>query len=118
MVVLLVKKALHPSLWIGLAALIIMAVVFLFRNTPPASPGNSQASTSQASEPAVHKININTADSSALGDIPGIGPSIAEAILAYRNENGPITDPGQLLNVSGIGKKKLILLLEYVYWEE
>ena len=33
-------------------------------------------------------ININTADSTALQEIPGVGPATADKIIAYRNENG------------------------------
>ncbi|MEA0555009.1 helix-hairpin-helix domain-containing protein [Lysinibacillus irui] len=51
------------------------------------------------------KININKADVSALSTLPGIGPSKAQSILSYREENGPFQTIDDLKNVSGIGDK-------------
>ncbi|RBW70483.1 helix-hairpin-helix domain-containing protein [Bacillus taeanensis] len=51
------------------------------------------------------KVSINRADSQELETLPGIGPSKAEAILAYREENGPFKKIEELLYVSGIGEK-------------
>lgn len=47
-------------------------------------------------------ININTADAGKLCELPGVGESRAQAIIAYREENGPFTDIAQIQNVSGI----------------
>jgi competence protein ComEA len=52
---------------------------------------------------ALQKININTADVWLLAALPGIGDVRAEAIVAYRNENGSFRDINELLNVAGIG---------------
>jgi competence protein ComEA len=49
------------------------------------------------------KININTADAWLLAALPGIGDVRAEAIVAYRQQNGPFRDINELLNVEGIG---------------
>lgn len=56
-------------------------------------------------EPAV--IDINTATSQQLQTLPGIGPVIADRIVAYREEYGAFESVGELMNVSGIGEKKL-----------
>ncbi len=50
-------------------------------------------------------ININTADSTALQEIPGVGPATAEKIIAYRTENGRFASKEDIKNVSGIGEK-------------
>ncbi|MDD7718064.1 MAG: helix-hairpin-helix domain-containing protein [Eubacteriaceae bacterium] len=50
-------------------------------------------------------VNINIADSDGLQEIPGVGPSTAEKILAYRNSNGKFKSKEDLMNVSGIGQK-------------
>lgn len=48
-------------------------------------------------------INVNTATAADLEELPGIGPVLAEAIVAFREENGPFTSVDQLEDVSGIG---------------
>lgn len=50
-------------------------------------------------------ININTADSAELQNIPGVGPATAEKIINYRNENGKFKSVEEIKNVSGIGDK-------------
>ncbi len=48
-------------------------------------------------------ININTADSTALQTLNGIGPSKAQAVIDYRTQNGAFTNIEDIMNVSGIG---------------
>ncbi|AOY86758.1 competence protein ComEA [Marinobacter salinus] len=50
-------------------------------------------------------VNINTADVATLADLNGIGQSKAEAIVAYREANGPFQAPQELANVKGIGER-------------
>ena len=50
-------------------------------------------------------ININTADSTTLQEIPGVGPATADKIISYRNENGRFMSKEDIKNVSGIGDK-------------
>jgi competence protein ComEA len=52
---------------------------------------------------AATKVDLNTADATALQTLSGVGPVTAEAIIAYRTEHGPFTDLAQLQEVSGIG---------------
>lgn len=51
------------------------------------------------------KVNINQADSTLLQTLPGIGPSKAEAIIEYRETNGPFKMIEDIMNISGIGEK-------------
>ena len=77
---------------------------------------STESSDSAASENASvsFPININTATSAQLENLPGIGPVIAQRIVDYRNANGPFTSTGQLINVSGIGEKRLAAIWDYI----
>jgi competence protein ComEA len=55
---------------------------------------------------AAEKININTADAATIDRVMlNIGPSKAEAIVAYRKANGPFRSAEQLAQVKGVGLK-------------
>lgn len=51
-------------------------------------------------------VNINTADAVTLQLLPGIGPALAERIIAWRQTHGPFTRVEELLQISGIGASK------------
>lgn len=65
-----------------------------------AGPGASDTTTRQTS-----CIDINTAGVSALEELPGVGPALAQRIVEYREENGPFSRIADLDSVSGIGQK-------------
>lgn len=50
-------------------------------------------------------VNLNTADSLGLQQLPGVGPAKAQAILTFREENGPFSSVDDLLQISGFGEK-------------
>ncbi len=51
-------------------------------------------------------ININTADATTIAaGLKGVGPSKAEAIVAYRTEHGKFITVDDLVEVKGIGEK-------------
>lgn len=52
-------------------------------------------------------ININTATNERLQELPGVGPAYAERIINWREENGAFTSKDQLLEIKGIGDKRL-----------
>ena len=51
------------------------------------------------------RVNINIADLSSLQTLPGIGPSKAQSIIDYREQNGYFTNIEEIMFVSGIGEK-------------
>ena len=51
-------------------------------------------------------VNINTADEERLAAIKGIGPSLAQRIVEYREQNGAFKTVDEIKNVRGIGQKK------------
>ena len=59
------------------------------------------------------KTNINTAKLEELQNIPGVGPSIAQAIIDYREENGKFLNIEDIKNVSGVGESKYKNMEEY-----
>ena len=50
-------------------------------------------------------LNINTANVQELTTLSGIGPSKAQAIVEYREKNGPFKSVNDLAKVKGIGPK-------------
>jgi competence protein ComEA len=69
---------------------------------PTILPAKEKAMSSQA---GTALVNINTASESQLAELPGIGPSIAERIVRYRQKTGPFKTPEDLKQVKGIGDK-------------
>ena len=60
------------------------------------------------------RININTADTTELENLPGIGKVKADQIVSYRKENGFFKSQEELKNVSGIGEKTYQALQEHI----
>ncbi|RYG33082.1 hypothetical protein EON81_19105 [bacterium] len=94
----------------------------LYRVDPEPEPTPKKAtpkpkkaeSSSGSSELPVASIPVNLANAEQLCQLPGIGPSLAEAILEYRRQNGPFLTFESLTEVSGIGPKKLEQIRPYV----
>lgn len=59
-----------------------------------------------ANAAAVIKVNLNKANLEELESIRGVGPALAERIVAYRDENGQFKSPEDLMSVKGIGQAK------------
>jgi len=52
-------------------------------------------------------VPVNSADRDLLMTLPGIGPAMADRIIAFRVENGPIRDAADFSRVRGIGPVRL-----------
>ncbi len=74
---------------------------------PPVRQETRAKQSAAASQTRPGPINLNTATREELMSLSGIGEVKADAILAYRAENGAFQSVEQLLEVSGIGEKTL-----------
>lgn len=53
-------------------------------------------------------VDVNSADAQTLArELTGVGPAKAQAIVEYREANGPFSSPEDLLDVQGIGTRTL-----------
>lgn len=120
------KKA---HLWVLIAVTLVFAAFttgfFLGRNREPESvvvsvPAVMQTEPPQTTIPSVppetfshiptspsFPLNINSATKEDLTTLPGIGDVLAQRILNYRNRNGGFASVDELLNVEGIGEKRM-----------
>ena len=102
----LTGKAGRILLMACMVSLIISGVTFSAKNK------KESVSTNVA-----EKININSASSKELSTIPGIGKKKAEAIIAYRAQNGSFSSIDDLKKVKGVGKKILERIKTHVTTE-
>jgi competence protein ComEA len=49
-------------------------------------------------------VDINAASIAELEGLPGIGPTLAQAVVDYREANGPFGSVGEIMEVQGIGQ--------------
>jgi comEA protein len=72
------------------------------------------AAAGAAKKPPLKPININTANSDELQQVPGIGPVTADKILQMRKSYGAFKSVDDLLSIRGIGKKRLEKMRKYL----
>ena len=65
-------------------------------------------------QPPARPINLNTATVDQLQQLPGIGPTTAQAIVKFREASGPLHRVEDLLAIHGISRNKLEKLRPYV----
>src|SRR6266480_4996905 len=72
------------------------------------------ASADAKKKPPVHPINLNTANSDQLQEVPGIGPATADKILKMRKSYGAFKSVDDLRAIKGIGPKRLEKMRKYL----
>lgn len=77
-------------------------------------PRAGEAPPAGADAPDDGLVNLNTAETAELDTLPRIGPTLAERIIAWREDNGRFTSIEDLLAVPGIGEKMLARLRDLV----
>ena len=58
--------------------------------------------------PLVARLDLNAADAGTLLALPGIGPTLAGRIVAYREAQGPFQASADLLQVPGMGPRRWV----------
>jgi len=59
-------------------------------------------------------VDVNAADAATLETLPGIGPSLAQRLIAFRDLNGPFASSDELLDVGGMTAGKVDAIAPYV----
>jgi competence protein ComEA len=89
----------------------------------PAARGAADAASDAAADAgpspsdadaAATVVDLNSADENELETLPGIGASLAERIVAFREANGPYASPDDLLDVGGMTQSRLDAIEPYV----
>ncbi|MDD4584083.1 MAG: helix-hairpin-helix domain-containing protein [Eubacteriales bacterium] len=88
----------------NLAALLTDGIKLYIPNQKEAEEIEKKIGSSSAAKKS-NVVNINTAGSEELQQLPGVGPATAEKIINYRDEYGRFNRKEDLKNVSGIGEK-------------
>lgn len=96
--------------------------VLVARVGDPPTPGDQPAGVSGGVTPADPGaapgapvlVNLNTATQAQLETLPGIGPTLAQSIIAERDRRGGFTSVEQLRQVRGIGDKRFADLRDLV----
>lgn len=79
---------------------------FLYQNT-----GKNEVSK-------IEKIDFNLAEFEDLVNLSSIGPRLAAKILDFRNKRGKIKKPEELLEIKGLGEKRLEIIKKYFKFDE
>lgn len=87
---------------------VIFATLLAITLVPFASAAENASAKQPQTKPAIQQlVNINTADVETLTQLKGVGVKKAEAIVAWREENGSFKSVDQLLEIKGIGTATL-----------
>jgi len=62
-------------------------------------------------------ININTASVDELEQIPHVGRKTAEAIVEFRNANGPFRRVEHLMQIRGVSESRFLTMREFIRTE-
>ena len=78
------------------------------------SASDNSASNTSSSEATTRLININSASSTELQTLRGIGPVMAGRIIDHRERNGAFRNISELQNISGIGEKTFEAIADFI----
>ena len=90
-------------MWKKLGVVVMAAGLIIGVGALPVFAASATGSSTQVQA----KVNVNKAGVDQLASLPGIGEVIVKAIVDFRQANGPFRAAEDLLQVKGIGEKKL-----------
>ena len=79
-----------------------------------AAKGDKSSHSHKVTAESGEQIALNTATAEQLQRLPGVGPSMAGRILAYRQQAGGFQKVEDLMQVTGIGPKKFAKIAPFV----
>jgi competence protein ComEA len=85
-----------------------VAIALALACTSPVIAAQSAAATPKAAVSAAAPINLNSATTTQLQTLPGVGPATAQRIVEYRQKNGGFKKVEDLMNVRGLGEKSFL----------
>jgi competence protein ComEA len=100
-----------PSL-LNLARRVVDGELIMVGASPP--PGPAPGGPAGGAAPAGGPVNLNTATLADLDTLPGVGPVLAQRIVAHREKSGGFKAVGDLRKVDGIGSSRFEQLKDLV----
>jgi len=94
---------------------VLATLVWLVMAGAPLALPACAASPQKAASPAARAvIDINHASVEDFARLPGVGPKLAQQIVAYRTKQGPFHRVEDLMIIKGMGSKKWKALRPFV----
>jgi comEA protein len=109
---LFVRRADQTILFVLILAALVAVGVWWWRNG--GFEGRLVEHDRLPQQTAEYVVDVNTADVGELQQLPGVGPTLAERIVAHRRKEGPFHSFDDLKQVKGIGAKTLEHLRPHV----
>lgn len=94
---------------LNLARVLVDGEQIVVAETGAAAPAASGADSAGGG-----KVNLNTADETALETLPRVGPAMAKRIIEWRTKNGHFSTVEDLMSVTGVGEKTFADLKELI----